>query len=857
MMPWLLLAGALAPDAGPRLEPPAASCEGTPTYPASERASGIHAAVGLRLAVSADGGLSEVAVTSSPGPAFEAEARAALQRCTLTPARVDGVPAPSVIELSVDFVPPVLPWTLTGKVVGELGEALAGATVSLGGQEARTDAAGQFSLTFDALPPGEAWVVVELEGHALQGFPEVFRSGQTTTVRYALVTRRGFETRVQGSRWLPAVPDADRSPQVSRFTLTRADLDRTPGGLEDLSRVVQQLPGVAADPDLLASFFVRGGGPDETLVFIDGVPLSNPYHLGGFASIVNPLLIESADFYAGAAPARYEPALSGVLDVHYARGGATRVRVVTDVSLLSAKVRADVPLGLEGLSAVVSFRRSFTEAYFAVLKAAKLVGQSVVAPELTEAFARVAYRRGPHLTLLTFTHASDGFSFLVKPGEEVLVNFAGDLKLANSAQVLSLRHELSLGGDSELSFTAAYLRDQSDFDVQGAIDLATAALRHEVVARADLVWVDSTKHRSSAGLQYAWRQQQLTGTVADARDVAPWARQPIVDNHRPALAIEPHLLSRLLSAYAEHTYRPLDVLALEAGVRAQYDFGRGQLSGSARAAVAVTLPSLTVLKLSGGYVLQPVQGALALDPTAGNPALRPERSASLIAGVEQPLPFEALLRVEGWSKWLSDLVVNPDTRPGLEARLAQGLPAYQNGGTGLAHGLDAMLLGRLSQFSYSLGLGVLSADRTNPLAAGQATYPVQWEQQLSAGAGVSWSPDARWMVTARANFRTGRPYTPIESFVLDPTGSFWLPRYGATSGARYPFFFELGARGEHRFAWGPLQCAVYLEVLNLTNTMNVFSWVYGPGDVAAGVPPAQGRFTHLPIRPFLGLRAEY
>jgi hypothetical protein len=313
----------------------------------------------------------------------------------------------------------------------------------------------------------------------------------------------------------------------------------------------------------------------------------------------------------------------------------------------------------------------------------------------------------------------------------------------------------------------------------------------------------------------------------------------------------------LLAAYGEHTYRPLEALALSGGGRLQVDVRRAQASGSGRLAAALTLPWLMVLKLSLGTQLQPVQTALALDPVAGNPALSPEQSTSLIAGLEQPLPFEALLRVEAWAKWYAGLVVNPDTRAGLEARQANGLPAFTNGGAGLAQGVDAMLVGRVSQLAYSVGLGVLTSDRTNPLASGRATYPVQWEQQLSAGAGLSWSPSSRWLATAHASFRLGRPYTPIEGFELDPTGRFWVPRYGETSSARYPFFFELSARGEHRFPWGPLQCAVYLEVLNLTNTMNVFSWVYGPGDVAGGVPPSQGRFTHLPIRPFLGFRAEY
>jgi hypothetical protein len=40
-------------------------------------------------------------------------------------------------------------------------------------------------------------------------------------------------------------------------------------------------------------------------------------------------------------------------------------------------------------------------------------------------------------------------------------------------------------------------------------------------------------------------------------------------------------------------------------------------------------------------------------------------------------------------------------------------------------------------------------------------------------------------------------------------------------------------------------------------SLNVYAYVYGAGDFEAGTAPTRGRFTHLPIRPFLGLRAEY
>jgi hypothetical protein len=81
--------------------------------------------------------------------------------------------------------------------------------------------------------------------------------------------------------------------------------------------------------------------------------------------------------------------------------------------------------------------------------------------------------------------------------------------------------------------------------------------------------------------------------------------------------------------------------------------------------------------------------------------------------------------------------------------------------------------------------------------------------------------------------------------------------FGDTSSETYPLFFELNVRVERRFRTGPISWALYGEILNLTNTMNVFSWVYGPGDFANGDAPVRGRFNHLPIRPFLGVRAEY
>lgn len=852
-----------APQAPPSFTPPQAHCPAPPVYPRSELAARRAGQVVLHLRLDAQGQVQETTVARGMGEAFDAAAREAVAPCTFTPGLQDGTPVATVIEFTLEFVPPAPRTRLTGQVVGEGGEALAGAVVSAAGVSAVTDAQGHFQLEL-ALPerpegqePAEVQVRVEREGHAPQVLTEPLRPGVDRQVRVALAREQGLETRVVGSRQLPDPPVVDRTPQVSRFTISAADIDRTPGALEDISRVVATLPGVAADPDLLATLFVRGGGPNEVLFFLEGVPLANPFHLGGFATLFNPMMLESADFYAGSAPGRYEPALSGVLDVRYARPEASTPRVWADVSLNSAKLRVDTPTGIEGLSVSLAGRRSYFELYFAGLRALGVVGSNYVAPDIGEYMARVNYRRGAHTVTATFLEASDGFSFLVAPGEQVLVDFAGGLTLSNRVRLGILQERLELGGESELSVTLALMRDASSSSVRGETTVAQETRQDQVFGRADLLWVHAERSRSRVGVQFSRRDLRFEGQLPDLRAQAPWAALPFVSADTGHLDLRPRILRDTLAGYVEHRHQPSAATTLDGSARLQVDVSSGQPTWSLHAAASHVLPTATVLKASAGMATQLQASPLLLDPVHGNPALAPERALHLIAGVEQPLPFQALLRLEGYGKWLSSLAVNPDSRAGLDALLAQGQPVFQSRGTGFARGVDLLLLGRTERLSYGGAVGLVFSDRFNPLASGPQRYRAPWDQRLTASANLSYAPDRHWLLTGRVSFHTGRPFTPVEGFVPDGARTRFLPVFGATNSDTYPPFLEGSARVERRFRMGPLRAAWYAEVLNVTNARNVFAYMYDDGTPATGELPERAAFHHLPIRPFLGIRAEY
>ena len=750
---------------------------------------------------------------------------------------------------------------LEGLVVNAKGEPVEGASVSASPAEAAAGAPAAATATTDGrgtfkldLPPGTAMVSVFKTGYEAALFEENVAPGETHAVRYQLAAGTLAAT-VVGTRLLPQLPAPDR--ELGRHVISRADVDRAPGAMEDVARVLATLPGVVADPDLLATFYVRGGGPEEVGTYLDSVPLQNPFHLGGFASVFNPMLIDKAEFWAGVTPPRFEPALSGALDVRYATGETTRLRAEADLSMQTAKARVDTPTGIEGLSALVAYRRSFFELYFAGLRAAHVISGDYVAPDLSELFARLNYNRGSHHVTLSYMRATDGFSFQLKPGEEPLFGATDGLVLSNRLQLGLLQDRITLGASRELLLTAALTDDTSQNTVSSEAVFSRDVRRLGLLARADLTLPLNPIFSLSTGLQIARQRYDLRGELRDERGVAPWASTPLVETYAPALEVSPQLRQDNAAVHGELRARPLAWLSLEAGARLQALLSGAPAVYAVRAAASAELPTGTLFKLEGGVVTQQPLNPLLLDSTYGNPSLSPERSRQLLVGVEQLLPQQILVRVEGFLKWLDHLAVNPDSDAGVSALVAAGEPVFQSTGSGTSRGIDFLILGRAPNVSYGLSGGLVFADRHNPLASGLQSYPAPWDQRFTLSGNVSVTPGAGYIVSARGSFHTGRPYTPVIGFQLDGDRQRYLPIFGDTNSARYSNYFDLSLRLEKRFTAGPLRLAWYAELLNVTNATNIFALTYDRGDPASGKEPVAGAFNHLPIRPFLGVRGEY
>lgn len=133
------------------------------------------------------------------------------------------------------------------------------------------------------------------------------------------------------------------------------------GGEVDLLRTYQLLPGVQGGSEGEAGLYVRGGGPGQNLILLDGSPLYYVNHLGGFASIFDPEAVNNFKLYKGGFPARYGGRLSSVLDVQMKEGNKNRKQTFVSIGTISGRFSTQGPLQQGKGSYFLSVRRMWLD----------------------------------------------------------------------------------------------------------------------------------------------------------------------------------------------------------------------------------------------------------------------------------------------------------------------------------------------------------------------------------------------------------------------------------------------------------------------------------------------------------------
>lgn len=151
--------------------------------------------------------------------------------------------------------------------------------------------------------------------------------------------------------------------QMSTIDVPLRELDKLPVllGEKDIMKTIQLLPGVQSGGEGNSGIYVRGGGPDQNLILLDGVPVYNASHLFGFFSIFTPEAINKVNLIKGGFPARYGGRLSSVLDIRMKDGDMQKVHGNLSVGLISSKLMVEGPIIKDKSSFIVSGRRTYID----------------------------------------------------------------------------------------------------------------------------------------------------------------------------------------------------------------------------------------------------------------------------------------------------------------------------------------------------------------------------------------------------------------------------------------------------------------------------------------------------------------
>jgi outer membrane cobalamin receptor len=804
----------------------------------------------------------------------------------------------------------IAPRTIAGIVVdADTRTPIAAAAVTAGEARTTTDEAGRFTLN---APAGETAVQVTAPGYFALSTSLDTRSGDVLTAELALARDTGFATSVD-----VVAPSPVAAPATT--TVQPVQVLRTPGALDNVYRTLQTLPGVAATQEFGSLLAVRGGSPDQNLTMMDGVEIHDPFRLFGLTSAFNPEIIQRFELAAGGFSVKYGDRLSSVLVIEN-RDGVSGQGLTGSASLSITDANVVLEGGLPG-DAVGSWLVTGRRTYYDLV-ASRVTDQEF--PAFADLQAKGVWEPAPGWRLTVFGLGSRQAAAIAVDEDTAQGEFADDTE----NDLAWARFDASLGARGQSHTVVAYSDTRSTFGVDAAFEdqaqrsnapgdiafgVANVQFQRELTVRdlsirQELAWTTgrhvietgAEAHSLSTGLRF-----QISGdrnrTAANGSSQQGGAGLPdLLDSSSSATRAGMWLQDRWQIGTRGW---------IEPGLRLDYAGITGDLRLSPRVAGTWPLSPSSRIKAAAGYYTQSpgyeklAQSDYVLDLTSDAVlALSSERSSQASIGVERDLPGWTTLRVEGYYKRFSDLLVGrlePEDerlarveRYDFPADLAWSIPVDPiittvptNDGRGRAYGVD-LFVARTSAPADARLTGWASytwakADRD---VYGQV-YPFEYDRRHAFATVAAYRFTPRWELGTTIRAASGFPRTAplgvvvlgvedaldgdldgITDEILPKVDDLGLLVYGVNYGStgnlnqvRLPLF----ARVDVRLTWRPRGAAgrweLYAEVINLLDRQNAGAYEprleYDPTSDRPLI--VEERDQSIPRLPTIGIRFRF
>ncbi len=132
-------------------------------------------------------------------------------------------------------------------------------------------------------------------------------------------------------------------------------------GEVDVVKSLQLLPGVQSGNEGSSGLYIRGGGPDQNLILLDGAPVYNASHLFGFFSVFNSDALKNVQLTKGGFPPRYGGRLASVIEVNMKEGNNQELKGRAGIGLVSSRFMLEGPIKKGTSSFIFTGRRTYID----------------------------------------------------------------------------------------------------------------------------------------------------------------------------------------------------------------------------------------------------------------------------------------------------------------------------------------------------------------------------------------------------------------------------------------------------------------------------------------------------------------
>ena len=726
-------------------------------------------------------------------------------------------------------------------------QPMVGVNVIVQGTQRGAASAADGSYRIEHMPAGVYTLVFRMIGYEQKTVTDVsVKPGKTARVDVGLqeqILDSGEEIVVTARSYFEKAADAPASTRILGYE----DVRRSPGAREDISRMLQNLPGVTPTTDDRNDLVIRGGSPSEVLFLVDNIEIPNPNHFGtqgasgGPISLLNNEFISDVDFHAGGFPAKYGNKVSGVLDIHLREGNREKMSGLVDLGFAGAGGQIEGPLAGGKGSYMFSVHRSYLE----LLESAIDVGGL---PVYTNMQARVVRDLGSSMKLSLLAIGGDDFIDIdADPDDEDLRK-----SISDTIRVEFIRNktrQLTVGGTltkiwnerlfSSLTLSHSYNRFFIDFNnrekqiitgTDGGLELKTLPDRERDTydnisverltnLKFDASYLFGKKGELNWGVQarLASYNHEVTFQPSDSLNETGGRSEPYT------IATSQSITPKT-GAYVSWSARPSNRFTLTTGLRYDYfDLLKTHDWSPSFSASYVLTDRLTINAAIGRYYQSPEFVYITGDPENKN-RLKSIRSDHYILGFDYLLREATLFSLEVYRKNYDQYPVASDPAYSFFSTANSGSQygsvggrALVSKGQGRAYGVEVLLQKKLVQGLY--GLVSYSWSRIEHKALDGIYRAGEFDNRLVANVLLGYRLNKNWEFSLKWRYAGGRPYTPFDEALSRAVGQGILD-VSRVNGERVAAYKRLDLRYDYRKYFKNLVLISYFSIENVLNIKN-------------------------------------